>query len=139
VNIYQQRDDLLRRLFGQTYQEYLASLLWDKIRTEIMRRAAGRCHLCHNVATQVHHSKYTRENLLGTNLKGLNAICATCHRGIEIKDDGTKRTPEEVAAVLAICRKADVRVTQKSRAAKIKAEQRRENQRRQQEKLAGRY
>lgn len=113
--MYEQRNALLRKLFGQTYGEYLASALWARIRGEVLRRANYRCHLCHDRASQVHHARYTEQNLSGKSYKGLSAICKVCHKGIERAQDGGKLEPAAVGEVLAKCRSVDVNAASKQR------------------------
>jgi len=93
---YKQRGRLIRQLgLGQTYAEYLASPRWQGIRARVMQRDAGLCQVCGKAATQVHHQRYRRDNLLGLSLAHLIAICGDCHRIVEFSDRKRKRAPSE--------------------------------------------
>lgn len=62
-----------------TYDEYLSSPYWRRVvRPRILRRAAGRCELCHgDYNTEVHHLTY--ERLGHERDEDLMALCAGCH------------------------------------------------------------
>jgi hypothetical protein len=93
---YKQRGRLIRQLgLGQTYAEYLASPRWQGIRARVMQRDAGLCQVCGKAATQVHHQRYRRDNLLGLSLAHLIAICGDCHRIVEFSEQKRKRAPSE--------------------------------------------
>lgn len=93
---YKQRGRLIRQLgLGQTYAEYLASPRWQGIRARVMQRDAGLCQVCGAKATQVHHQRYRRDNLLGLSLAHLIAICGDCHRIVEFSEAKRKRPPSE--------------------------------------------
>jgi len=62
-----------------TYDEYVSSPYWRRVvRPRILRRAAGRCELCHgDYNTEVHHLTY--ERLGHERDEDLMALCAGCH------------------------------------------------------------
>lgn len=98
---YRQRNNILRRLGYPSYQDYLASPLWQDIRSRVFGRDKHLCCCCRKRATSVHHAKYTEENLTGKTLDGLTSICVPCHRAIEFKTNGKKRlTSKKVAQAL---------------------------------------
>jgi hypothetical protein len=70
----------LRSIGFASYDAYLASELWMKIRKKVMARTNGLCSRCWNRASQVHHYAYTEDNLKGENLVGLEALCRQCHK-----------------------------------------------------------
>jgi|3_EtaG_2_1085321.scaffolds.fasta_scaffold22079_5 hypothetical protein len=92
---YHERDDLLRELGYPSYQDYLASDLWQSIRSKVLNKAKGKCSICRRRAFQVHHTEYSRECLEGNQPKSLYAICGRCHEDIEFDRDGFKRKLEE--------------------------------------------
>lgn len=96
---YGERNALLRKLFGQTYTEYLESKLWKAIRKVVLEKAKYGCVLCLKPATQVHHTHYTQANLLGEKTTGMVAICADCHKAIEFDAAGQK-VPPHVTKIL---------------------------------------
>lgn len=77
-NVYVERDRLVRELGLPSYRIYLQSELWAKIRKRVLKKKP-RCNFCDARATQVHHSRYTAENLRGDCLRGLWSTCADCH------------------------------------------------------------
>lgn len=104
---YAARNRLIQELFGQTYAEYLQSALWERIRQEVLRRFCNRCAVCRDLASQVHHSRYTTENLLGKSYSHLSALCWRCHKAIERDNDGTKRSPKAVNDLFVVLKKVD--------------------------------
>jgi 5-methylcytosine-specific restriction endonuclease McrA len=120
VNDYAERNALLERLGFSTYQDYLNSPLWARIREEVLRRNNRRCAICISFATQVHHRKYTRDNLNGSNYKHLSPICASCHKAIERGGDGKKLEPADVEAIFDACRSVQVNPTTKNQKGKKK-------------------
>jgi len=61
-----------------SYQDYLKTEHWKKVRQEAVNRAGNRCQLCNKPGTlNVHHRTY--ENI-GNELPGdLIALCGGCH------------------------------------------------------------
>jgi hypothetical protein len=91
---YGQRNRLLRELgIGPTYADYLASGLWSGIRRRVMGRDQGKCQICGEKATAVHHQRYRKDNLTGRSLAHMFAICEECHKLIEFDADGKKQSP----------------------------------------------
>ena len=84
---FSNRDQLVREVGLPDYRTYLESELWGRIRRRVLRQANSRCCCCENRATQVHHSRYTLENLAGTSLIGLHAICAECHELVHLNEE----------------------------------------------------
>lgn len=80
---YEARNKLLLALGYASYSQYLASDTWKAIRLHVLDGAAHACYVCRKKATQVHHQKYTQENLTGKNSKWLIALCGGCHRNAE--------------------------------------------------------
>jgi hypothetical protein len=76
---YREMSDALLRLCIHSYSEYLASDLWDRIRSQVLARDGGKCKSCGKPANQVHHSQYNYETLAGISLIHLQAVCRKCH------------------------------------------------------------
>jgi hypothetical protein len=67
----------LRPALAAEYQVYLASSEWRQRRHEAIQRARGKCELCSQRATEVHHRSYQR---IGAELpQDLLAVCRACH------------------------------------------------------------
>lgn len=93
---YVQRNGWCSELGFKTYAAYLKSDLWKEIRAKVMVLYAGKCCQCDKTATQVHHNTYTKQNIFGTCLSGLFAICGPCHTDLEFTKKGKKRLPPAV-------------------------------------------
>lgn len=88
---YTQRDTALAEIGFATYADYLASPLWESIRS---RRLAmqSTCSCCPKPATVVHHDTYYRKLLLGDEesvKRDLFPLCHGCHYLVEF--DGTRK------------------------------------------------
>lgn len=70
---------VLHEMGYASYEEYLQSDLWMRIRKKVLKKARKLCADCPSRATQVHHEAYTVENLKGMNLRFLVAVCDDCH------------------------------------------------------------
>lgn len=91
------RDKRLKRLGFASYRDYLRSDLWKAIRVAKLE-LTPRCEICDSSrATQVHHLRYTYSCLKGKNPVPLVSACPECHKRLEFKRDGTKRTYEAAA------------------------------------------
>lgn len=89
---YQKRNDKLSEL-GLPYCEYLKTDEWQNIRSEILTKDSS-CLVCGHSASQVHHTDYEWDTLLGLCHAALISLCDRCHKDIEF--DGTrKRTLDE--------------------------------------------
>jgi len=53
----------------------------------------AKCFKCkkEEVVLQIHHERYTKRNLLGTNLEFLCILCKECHEQIEFYRNGNKK------------------------------------------------
>ena len=87
---YFERNDILKEMGFATYKDYLQSDLWKAIRTDLFKKNRV-CSLCDGVASEVHHSDYSRDTLEGVNQEGLTPICRTCHELVETFPSGDKR------------------------------------------------
>ena len=89
MQCYRNRNDRLSEL-GITYQQYLATDEWKAIRKSVLMNSPP-CLLCSSKASQVHHTDYEWETLLGLRTAALAPLCDGCHSGIEF-DGKRKRT-----------------------------------------------
>lgn len=103
---YGSRNHTLKKLGFDTYKDYLKSNLWKKIRTKIMTRANHTCEICHSKATEVHHSRYHRNDLLGKTLKFLHVLCGDCHYNVEFKKGRKLSLKEAVEKQKGLTKKA---------------------------------
>ena len=98
-NAYEKRDQVLKVMGFKSYDEYLASPLWKKIRAKAYARC-GTCRLCPAKADNIHHASYEYKVLRGVSPQKLIPLCRSCHEGIEFDDRGSKRPFHEVCRVL---------------------------------------
>lgn len=77
---YSDRDETLRLIGFNTYSAYSRSRLWEIIRERALEIQGRRCRRCDRPATQVHHAVYSREVLIGEDIRGLVPLCAYCHK-----------------------------------------------------------
>lgn len=91
---YAGRNAVLAQLGFRSYRDYLESALWKAIRLRALAKAKYRCKICGRHATQVHHTRYTIQELRGESIKHLRPLCADCHRRVEFQD-GVKLTGYE--------------------------------------------
>jgi hypothetical protein len=89
---YTSRNANLQRLGIGSYREYLASDLWKDVRSKVYAVKGSHCYLCGNPATELHHNRYHKNDLVGKRLKYINPICRPCHDGIEFNQEGEKVT-----------------------------------------------
>lgn len=98
---YKTRNELLVRLGFQNYAAYLQSPVWANIRAKALY-SGRRCCRCPRQATELHHSKYTAENLKGESFMGLHPVCRQCHKNAEFNSKGEKRGLDEANRFLGI-------------------------------------
>jgi hypothetical protein len=83
------RNEHLAELGWASYQDYLASPRWHKLKHEALRQAEHRCQLCdRDKRLHVHHRTYRR---LGTDDEGrdLLVLCERCHGKFHGRGQGT--------------------------------------------------
>ena len=84
---YIERNKNVRKIGFPSYEEYLKSDLWEKIRERVKKRDKYRCQCCKgNHRIQVHHTSYQPKVLLGEQLDPLITLCEFCHHKIEFDD-----------------------------------------------------
>lgn len=93
MSAYTERNKILRIIGYKNYKHYLRSPLWKAIRDEHINKNS-RCYCCGKTATQVHHTKYTSDILLGINLQhnDIVSICGKCHHKSEFTKEKKKRS-----------------------------------------------
>ncbi len=73
------RIEELREIARNSYQEYLRTLEWQKIRAEKLNQAGRYCHACRKLGTlNVHHNRYT--DLGDEDMSDLFIFCRSCHQ-----------------------------------------------------------
>lgn len=92
---YASRDQYLAACRLGSYGQYLASSLWKNVRQKVFKKKGRLCVACGGVATQVHHLRYHRRDLLGQSMRYMVPICQPCHKAVEY--DGTKKVSLKVA------------------------------------------
>lgn len=80
-----------------SYEEYLASDLWQHIRKTVWKRDRGRCRACRAKGSDVHHLSYETEVMEGKRLDLLVLLCRPCHKRVEFTRKGQKRSVQEAA------------------------------------------
>jgi hypothetical protein len=88
-------DDLLakriRAMGFTTYEDYLNSPLWEKIRGAVLLRDNYRCWCCHKAAAQVVHLRnWNRSTLKGEDLLFVVSLCKSCENMALFNEDGSK-------------------------------------------------
>ncbi len=103
---YRKRNKVLRAMGFESYKAYLASDLWASIRAFKLQRDPF-CYACFNGANQVHHKKYTVDNLLGLTIGNLVSVCRRCHELAEFHRSGGKMSVNAASNKLRRMRKAN--------------------------------
>lgn len=97
---YRERNRLLCKLGYHSYEEYLESSEWAKIRRRVFEAHGGKCAVCRKNATQVHHMNYSKAALLGRGLTHFLPLCRPCHEAAEVDAVGRKRRLQQVNSIL---------------------------------------
>jgi 5-methylcytosine-specific restriction endonuclease McrA len=72
--------ELRRKKRREFYRNgYLKSEAWKRKRYVVLKRDNWRCVYCGSRATQVHHTKYAKNNIGKEPIEWLVSICETCH------------------------------------------------------------
>lgn len=83
IDQYERRNEVLHSLGFQSYKDYLCSPLWRLIRARVFQQKGRLCLLCGSSATELHHHRYHRNDLIGKKTKFIDPICRECHEKIE--------------------------------------------------------
>lgn len=95
---YAARNVLLITLRFSSYDDYLASGLWARIRAAVLTRDNNQCRLCSKENCVVHRLNYDEATLLGESLDSLVSLCRECHTKVEFTKKGKKRMLVDVMA-----------------------------------------
>lgn len=87
---YQSREIHLKEIGFGSYQAYLKSDLWKKVRSAVYKAKGDRCFRCSEKAEVIHHTRYHKNDLLGKTLLFLFPVCSKCHEYIEFSKKGKK-------------------------------------------------
>lgn len=98
---HSRRLGVIEQMGFRSYKAYTNSALWRGIRGKVLE-SDGQCCKCRGPANQVHHSRYTAENLSGRSLEFLHSVCCSCHQTAHFKFNGDKRTLAETNRELGI-------------------------------------
>jgi len=104
MEVYEKRDRAIRSIGFSSYRDYLNSDLWHEIRKTVLGRSR-KCTKCKGKATQVHHARYLKEDLLGKTLSYLNPVCASCHHNAEYDRNGQKNELGKANEILGTFRR----------------------------------
>lgn len=102
---YELRKQSLATLGFASYQEYLASDLWKRIRYRALRRDGWLCKVCRKPARCVHHRHYSLDAMAGLDISSLVSLCHNCHEAAEFHDGrktGLRRANEHIATAVRI-------------------------------------
>ena len=88
--VFAERDKNLRLLGFGSYDQYLASDLWDWIKSQLQKTANGYCWCCRaSMGLQWHHRNYDLPTLAGNFSDGMFSViqlCQKCHMTIHCED-----------------------------------------------------
>ena len=87
---FEKQRKILNDLRYTDYKDYLAGLVWAKIREKALELHGNRCVVCSRNATVIHHREYTEEVLRGTDITPLEPLCWDCHQRVEYDEYGKK-------------------------------------------------
>jgi hypothetical protein len=81
--------------------DYLQSKLWAGLRELVLENDGGRCLVCRQPASVVHHTTYDNDVMRGLDLRFLWSLCGFCHKAVEF-DGGRKLSVFESSARLEL-------------------------------------
>jgi hypothetical protein len=70
--------DLLKRAGIESFHAFFFTPRFGSIRKRVLAAAKNRCAHCGAPAYRVHWLEYTLENLRGSDLRGIDAVCGKC-------------------------------------------------------------
>lgn len=95
-----------------SYEEYLQSDEWKKLRARSLKRAEYKCEFCGALATMIHHVEYLKkENSVIENINHLVACCKKCHdlcHGIRNDKPIIKNLGQKLMDTLNLCFKLKI-------------------------------
>lgn len=111
---YAMRNIVLADMGYTSYEEYLKSKLWVRIRKKVLAKTQGKCSVCRDPANEVHHTSYDRKTLEGKNLKRLRPLCRSCHDIGEFNTEGKKMTLHQANQRLELYEKPNLKPSTKT-------------------------
>lgn len=90
-----------RSIGFKTYEDYLESELWQRIRDYLTRKYTYRCTFCRDPTTELFHSGYNVDHLLSRDINSTIPVCKQCRRRIEWPDNTTRLSSVELQAAIA--------------------------------------
>jgi hypothetical protein len=101
---YSDRNKIIKTMGFASYSSYLNSELWTSIRKQVLAKFPT-CYVCEKAAIQVHHLSYRKQDMDGSDLSKLVALCAGCHFKIEFRrHDGEKLSPKQAKGKMKFLR-----------------------------------
>jgi hypothetical protein len=105
IRVYSDRNAILNKIGFKSYQNYLDSDLWKSIRNLFLKDNPY-CYGCGEKADTVHHSSYTKKNLIGVDFQFLYPVCNNCHHKSEFNGK-IKLFPKQATSKLKEIRKTN--------------------------------
>ena len=105
-NSYESRQKYLEELGFSSYADYRLSDLWKEVRAKVFKQFGNQCQLCGEPATEAHHNRYHKNDLIGKRIKFIKPLCRRCHQSIEFDDRGFKRPVDRVHKEFKLLRRA---------------------------------
>jgi 5-methylcytosine-specific restriction endonuclease McrA len=76
---------------GQSYDAYINSSLWQRLRVEALRMAGNRCAKCGSGGPGLHVHHLTYERFTRERLSDLQVLCPTCHNELHRQRDAERK------------------------------------------------
>ena len=92
--------DAFPALGFRTYNDYLASTLWRRIKSQELRKADGKCAACGKSTRTIHHRDYRPRVLSGEDRSALVALCQPCHDVVHYAPGHKERSWNESERIL---------------------------------------
>lgn len=112
---YRKRGESLASMGFKSYDSYLQSATWRRIRREKLQ-ADPACECCPAEAECVHHTSYSLAVLQGDDVAHLVSLCIKCHHDLEFNaHDRKRRFPDVVRRTIAAVAKRQGEIAAESR------------------------
>ena len=98
ATFYGRRKQILKKLGFHSYESYLRSHKWFRIRAAVLTRDNSICLFCGLPATEVHHLAYDLLTLTGADLSRMYSTCSSCHEAVSYSSPGVLRSPTDMQA-----------------------------------------
>lgn len=73
---YSEVKNIIRQM---RYEEFLQTSYWKAVREKVMEESDGKCDICGDEATDVHHTTYENHGREHDHLEDLISVCSSCH------------------------------------------------------------